>query len=88
MQLKEEEWRINTRGDLGQRKMKKSSCQVGPMRQREEEEGDGNSLGGWLAGPRAISVAGQVWLPEAFSIFFDFSSFSFLFSFETILFEF
>jgi hypothetical protein len=88
MPLKEEEWRVNARDDLGQRRKKKERVTVGPTRQRVEEEGEGNSSGWWLAGPRAISMAGLVWHPEAFSIFFDFSSFSFLFSFETILFEF
>jgi hypothetical protein len=79
MQLKEEEWRVNTRGDLGQRRKKKSSYQVGPTHQIEGEEGEGNGSGGWLARLRAVSVAGLVWLPEAFFIFFDFSSFSFQF---------
>jgi hypothetical protein len=59
---------------------------VGPTCQREGEEGEGNSSGGWLAGPGAVLVAGLVWLPEAF---FSFSLiFFFSFSFETILFEF
>jgi hypothetical protein len=49
------------------------------MCQREGEKEEGNGLGGWLAGPQAASVAGLVWLPEAFSILFDFSSFSFQF---------
>jgi hypothetical protein len=59
---------------------------VGPTHQIEGEEGEGNGSGGWLARPQAVSVAGLVWLPEAFFIFFDFLLFLFSFSFETILF--
>jgi hypothetical protein len=73
MRLKEEELRVNARGDLGQR-WKRSRLAGGTHTPKRGGEGGGNSLGGWLVGPRAASVAGLVWSPSPFSIFFDFSS--------------
>jgi hypothetical protein len=68
MRLKEEEWRVNARGDLGQR-WKQSRLAGGTHTLEREGEGGGNGLGGWLVGPRAALVAGLVWSPSALFYF-------------------